>query len=118
MKVSPTYYRRLNAGKLVADQVTPTVSILPTLDLLAADLLIRGTSKETFWTGADRLVSHSRADGIAATNDRTRTSILTLEQTVVTAYASVLLAAVHVSPTAGLLNAEAVLAGVKQRALR
>jgi hypothetical protein len=63
-------------------------------------------------------VSHSRADGIAATNDRTRTSILTLEQTIVTAYACVLLATVHVSPTAGLLNTESVLAGVKQRALR
>ncbi len=63
-------------------------------------------------------MSHSRADGIAATNDRTCTGILTLEETVVTAYASVLLTTVHVSPTAGLLYTEAVLAGVKHWALR
>jgi len=94
-----TYDRWLNAGKLVADEVTSTVSILLALDLLAANLLIGGAAKESFRTGTYRLVTHGRTDGIAATDDRTRTSILTLEQTIFTAYTSVLLPAVYIGPT-------------------
>ena len=113
-----TYDWRLDAGEFVADQISPAVTVLLALDLLAADLLVCGAAKEAFRTGADRLVAEGRADGVAATNDRAAAGVLTLKQAVVAAHTRVLLPALNIRPTPGLLDTEAVLAGVEQRALR
>jgi hypothetical protein len=62
-------------------------------------------------------VALCRADGIATTDDRAGTRVLAFKQTSVAANTSVLLAAVNVGATSRLLDTEAVLAGVEQRAL-
>jgi hypothetical protein len=108
-----TYDRRLDAGEFVADQISTAVTVLLALDLLAADLLVCWAAKEALRTGADRLVAEGRADGVAATNDRTVAGVLTLKQAVVAAHTRVLLPALNIRPTPGLLDTEAVLAGVE-----
>ena len=113
----PTNNRRLDAGKLVADQIAPTVAILVALDLLAAHLLICWAAKESLWAGADWPMALGCADRIAAADHRPSTGILTFKQPRLATHTGVLLATVNVCPAAGFLHAEAILTSVQERTL-
>ena len=99
--------RRLYTDEVFADAFADTVPVDTTLFLLAANLLVVGITKETFWAGTDGLMALGRTLCISTTNDWTRANILAFKQPIFPSNTCVFLATFLVIGTTRFKDADA-----------
>ena len=99
-------YLRLDTGKLIADQITATVAVNPTLDLLTANFLVVGIAIKAVGTCTNGAVRFCGADSIASADYWTSANVFAFKEAVFTADASVSFAAINIVRAARFLKAK------------